>query len=178
MDVGTGLGLLVALATVALMEAFAYAAHRWIMHGPMWNWHASHHTERDGPFERNDRFALVFALVSCAPIFAGTQLGAGTAWTWVGVGIIVYGMIYFLFHDVLVHRRVAHGIVPRSRYLRRIVQAHRLHHAVGTKDGTVSFGFLYAPPIPVLVAAMKHAPGLRASSTARRAAAADQERAA
>ena len=162
MELSTLQGIGLALAVIAAMEAFAYAAHRWIMHGPMWFWHASHHAPRDGLFERNDRFALVFGLASCAPIFMGTQLHLGTAWTWLGLGIIAYGMIYFLFHDVLVHRRVAHGIVPRSRYLRRIVQAHRLHHAVGTKDGTVSFGFLYAPPIPVLVAAMKHAPGLRA----------------
>ncbi len=173
MDVSIGIGLLVAVATVALMEAFAYAAHRWIMHGPMWVWHASHHRERPGWFERNDLFAVVFALVSCGFIFAGTQLGLGTVWAWVGGGVVVYGMIYFLFHDVLVHRRVTHGLVPRSKYLRRIVQAHRLHHAVGTKGGTVSFGFLYAPPIPVLVAAMKHAPGLRASSTGRRAAGVD-----
>ncbi len=179
MDVTVLQGLGLALAIVAVMEAFAYAAHRWIMHGPMWFWHASHHRERDGWFERNDRFALVFGLASCVPIFMGTQLHLGSAWTWIGVGIIVYGMIYFLFHDVLVHRRIAHHIVPRSRYLRRIVQAHRLHHAVGTKDGTVSFGFLYAPPIPVLVAAMKHAPGLRAatataSSTSQRATAVDR----
>ena len=29
--------------------------------------------------------------------------------------------------------------------MKRIVQAHRLHHAVETKHGTVSFGFLWAP---------------------------------
>ncbi len=179
MDVNVWQGLGLATVVVAGMEAFAYAAHRWIMHGPMWVWHASHHREREGWFERNDLFAVVFAAVSCGFIFAGTQLHLGSALTWVGIGVVVYGMIYFLFHDVLVHRRVAHGIVPRSRYLRRIVQAHRLHHAVGTRDGTVSFGFLYAPPIPVLARQMKNAPGLRAptataSSTARRAAAADR----
>ncbi len=173
MDVTIPQGIAIALATVACMEAFAYAAHRWIMHGFMWVWHASHHRERHGWFERNDLFAVVFAAVSCALIFAGTQLHLGSALTWVGGGVVVYGMMYFAFHDVIVHRRVAHGVVPRSRYFRRIVQAHRLHHAVGTKGGTVSFGFLYAPPIPTLVAAMKRAPGLRASSTAPRAAEAE-----
>lgn len=173
MDVSIFQGIALALLTVALMEGFAYAAHRWIMHGFMWGWHASHHRERHGPFEKNDLFAVVFALASCALIFAGTQLHLGSALTWVGGGVVVYGMIYFAFHDVVVHRRVTHGIVPRSRYFRRIVQAHRLHHAVGTRDGTVSFGFLYAPPIPALVAAMKQAPGIRASSTALSAAAED-----
>ena len=28
-------------------SVFAYASHRWIMHGPMWVWHASHHRERE-----------------------------------------------------------------------------------------------------------------------------------
>jgi beta-carotene 3-hydroxylase len=36
--------------------------------------------------------------------------------------------------------------VPRSGYLRRVYQAHRLHHALETKEGAVSFGFVYAPP--------------------------------
>ena len=29
--------------------------------------------------------------------------------------------------------------------MKRIIQAHRLHHVVETKQGTVSFGFLVAP---------------------------------
>jgi beta-carotene 3-hydroxylase len=29
--------------------------------------------------------------------------------------------------------------------MKRIIQAHRLHHVVETKHGTVSFGFLWAP---------------------------------
>jgi beta-carotene 3-hydroxylase len=90
----------------------------------------------------------------------------------VGTGIAVYGAIYFGFHDVIVHRRVKHGWRPRSEYMRRIVQAHRLHHAVETREGTVSFGFLYAPPIRALKAqlAANEAARLRAPSTARRGA--------
>jgi beta-carotene 3-hydroxylase len=30
--------------------------------------------------------------------------------------------------------------------MKRIVQAHRLHHAVEEREGAVSFGFLWAPP--------------------------------
>ena len=55
-------------------------------------------------------------------------------------------MIYLGFHDIIVHRRVSHRYVPRSRYMKRIVQAHRLHHAVESRLGCVSFGFLIAPP--------------------------------
>ncbi len=39
--------------------------------------------------------------------------------------------------------------------MKRIVQAHRLHHAVETKHGTVSFGFIYAPKPEVLKAELQ-----------------------
>ncbi len=35
-------------------------------------------------------------------------------------------------------------------YLKRLIQAHRLHHAVRSREGAVSFGFLYAPPVKKL----------------------------
>ena len=88
-------------------------------------------------------------------ILGGAQLGWGAWATWAGAGIAAYGAIYFGFHDVIVHRRIAHRYVPRSRYMKRIVQAHRLHHAVETKQGTVSFGFLWAPPPGALKAELK-----------------------
>jgi len=34
--------------------------------------------------------------------------------------------------------------VPRRGYARRLVQAHRLHHATLGKEGGVSFGFVFA----------------------------------
>lgn len=158
-------GILIAFATVLGMELFAYVMHRWVMHGLLWSLHASHHAPREGLFEKNDWFAVIFALPSVLCIFAGTQLGWHPAFTWVGIGICLYGAIYFIFHDIIVHRRVKHGWRPKSAYMRRIIQAHRLHHAVETKDGTVSFGFLYAPPVRRLKAQLK------ASSTGRSAAA-------
>lgn len=147
---GVWQGLLVVVATVLGMEVFAYAMHRWVMHGPGWFLHKSHHEPRSGLLERNDWFAVIFALPSIAGIFMTTQLGLHPAWLWIGIGIAVYGATYFIFHDVIVHQRLTHRYVPRSSYMKRIVQAHRLHHAVETRTGTVSFGFLYAPPIRAL----------------------------
>jgi beta-carotene 3-hydroxylase len=40
-------------------------------------------------------------------------------------------------------------------YLQRIIKAHHIHHATRTKDGAVSFGFVYAPPLDKLKAAAK-----------------------
>ncbi|ARS28567.1 sterol desaturase family protein [Sphingomonas sp. KC8] len=142
------------LAALIAMEGVAYAAHRWIMHGPGWFLHASHHRPRTGRFEANDLYAVIFAVPSFILILGGVQLGWGAGYAWAGAGIAAYGAIYFGFHDVIVHRRIAHSYVPRSRYMKRIVQAHRLHHAVETKAGTVSFGFLVAPRADALKAAL------------------------
>lgn len=145
-------GLVLFLATVAAMEGVAYAAHRWVMHGPGWFLHASHHRARTGFWEANDLYFVMFAVPSFLLLLGGVQLGWGDWATWMGAGIAAYGAIYLGFHDILVHRRIGHRIVPRSAYLKRIMQAHRLHHAVETKEGTVSFGFLVAPPPEVLKA--------------------------
>ena len=139
------LGIALFFLTVAAMEGVAYAAHRWIMHGPGWFLHASHHRPRTGSWEWNDLYAAIFALPSIVLLLGGVQLGWWPGWAWIGAGIAGYGAIYFGFHDVIVHRRVATRYLPRSSYMKRIVQAHRLHHAVETKHGTVSFGFLVAP---------------------------------
>jgi beta-carotene 3-hydroxylase len=56
-------------------------------------------------------------------------------------------MLYFVAHDGLVHGRWPFRYVPKSGYLKRLYQAHRMHHAVDGKEGAVSFGFLYAPPV-------------------------------
>jgi beta-carotene 3-hydroxylase len=144
------IGLILFLATVALMELVAYATHRWVMHGSGWFLHASHHRTRHGLFEANDLYAMFFAIPSFVLLLGGAQLGWGSWAVWTGAGIAAYGAIYFGFHDVIVHRRVGVRYVPKSRYMKRIVQAHRLHHAVESRHGAVSFGFLWAPPVETL----------------------------
>lgn len=143
-------GILLVFGTILLMEGVAYVAHRWIMHGPGWFLHASHHGDRAGMFELNDLYAFIFAIPSIVLLLGGVQLGWGSWATWVGAGIAAYGAIYFGFHDVIVHQRIRHRYVARSSYMKRIVQAHRLHHATSGKHGAVSFGFLWAPPADVL----------------------------
>ena len=52
--------------------------------------------------------------------------------------------------------------------MKRIVQAHRLHHASRPNEGTVSFGFLVAPRPEALKAELKRRgrAGVRAPATA------------
>lgn len=141
------------VAAIAAMEWVAWVTHKYVMHGFLWCLHASHHQPRAGRFERNDWFAVFFAMPSIVLIYFGNN--GYPAALWGGLGVAAYGLIYFVFHDVIVHRRIDTGYAPRSRYMRRIVHAHRLHHAISEKHGAVSFGFVYAPPIPILRAEMK-----------------------
>lgn len=145
--------ILIILATVAAMEGVAWASHKYVMHGPGWAWHRDHHEPHDKVLEKNDRFALVGAALSISMFALGSRLvmGAG-AWepgTWIGLGVLIYGVIYTLVHDGLVHQRYFRW-VPRKGYARRLVQAHRLHHATASKEGGVSFGFVFARDPAVL----------------------------
>jgi beta-carotene 3-hydroxylase len=150
------------LGTVGLMEALAWAVHRHVMHGFGWGWHRSHHEPGPGRFETNDLYALLFAALSL--LFFTLLAGFWPPFWWVGVGTVVYGLLYAVLHDGLVHRRLGFDLTPRSGYLKRLIQAHRLHHAVRERDGAVSFGFLYAPPVRRLKRELRR----QASASSRR----------
>lgn len=134
---------LVFVATLVGMEFFSFYAHKYVMHGWGWGWHRSHHEARTGWFEKNDLYAVVFAAFAIVLIALGT--GGWHPLEWVGAGMTAYGFLYFLAHDGLVHKRWPFTLVPRSGYLKRLYQAHLMHHAVSGKERCVSFGFLYAP---------------------------------
>jgi beta-carotene 3-hydroxylase len=139
------LDLIIFAGAFLFMEGVAWFTHKYVMHGFGWVWHRSHHEPRDGAFERNDLFAVVFATPAIVAIYFGVH---GIPWLLpIGVGITAYGAVYFMFHDGLVHRRYPVPLDGRSRFWKRLIQAHRIHHAVSTKQGCVSFGFLVAPPV-------------------------------
>ena len=150
---------LIVLITVVLMEGVSWVSHKYVMHGWGWGWHRSHHEPREGWFEKNDLYAVVFAGLAIVLI----ALGTAGRWPlqWVGAGMTLYGFLYFLAHDGLVHRRWPLRYVPRSGYLKRLYQAHRMHHAVEGREGCVSFGFLYAPSVKALKAELQRLHGGR-----------------
>ena len=129
------------------MEWIAWASHKYLMHGWGWGWHRDHHEPHEGVLERNDRYALAGAGMSITAFAFGSPAVRGAAaWepaTWIGLGILAYGVVYTLIHDGLVHQRWFR-YVPRGGYAKRLVQAHRLHHATVGKEGGVSFGFVFA----------------------------------
>lgn len=138
-------GLAIAATVAVLMEGVARLTHRYAMHGFLWVLHRDHHHPKGRGLQRNDLFAVFFATISFALIAAGT-FGDSMPPIAIGAGMAVYGMGYFLFHDVMFHRRVRWLRLRASTpYLRRIVNAHRVHHRVTARQGATSFGFLYAP---------------------------------
>ena len=143
----TVLAVLIVLASVLAMEWIAWSSHKYIMHGWGWAWHRDHHEPHDNTFEKNDLYGVVGAIMSISMFALGSPLvlGAAAWWpaTFIGVGILIYGIIYTLIHDGLVHQRYFKW-VPKRGYAKRLVQAHKLHHATIGKEGGVSFGFVFA----------------------------------
>jgi beta-carotene 3-hydroxylase len=156
--------MLIVLAAVLAMEWVAWASHKYVMHGFGWGWHRDHHEPHDNKLEKNDRFALVGAAISIGFFAIGSPWVMGeTAWwpgTWIGLGVLIYGLIYTLVHDGLVHQRWFRH-VPRGGYAKRLVQAHNLHHATVSREGGVSFGFVFVRDPAALKAELKrqHAAG-------------------
>ncbi len=150
--------LLIVLATFAAMEGVAWASHKYVMHGFGWGWHRDHHEPHSNVLERNDLYGLVGAAISISLFAVGSPLVFGAAaWspaTWCGLGVLLYGIVYTLIHDGIVHQRYFRW-VPRGGYAKRLVQAHKLHHATIGKEGGVSFGFVIARDPAVLKRELK-----------------------
>ena len=150
--------ILTVLAATAFMEFVAWFSHKYIMHGFGWGWHRDHHEPHDKSLEKNDLFGIVGAAISISLFAIGSPLVMGAAaWepaTWMGLGVLFYGIIYTLIHDGLVHQRYFKW-VPKKGYAKRLVQAHKLHHATIGKHGGVSFGFVLAQDPAKLKAELK-----------------------
>ena len=142
----------IVLAAVAGMELFACWAHKYVMHGWGWAWHRDHHEPHDKLLEKNDLFAVVFGTIVFLMFLAGYFFSA-PLW-WAAFGITIYGVIYTVVHDGLVHQRYFRW-VPKRGYAKRLVQAHKLHHATIGKEGGVSFGFVLARDPVALKADLK-----------------------
>lgn len=139
------LNVLIFLGTFFFMEGVAWFTHKYVMHGFLWSWHKSHHAPYDGVFEKNDLFGLVFSVPAVVCLMIGLEYESLNFLAWIGAGITAYGIFYVLFHDILVHQRVKTGFRAKSRYLKRMIRAHKIHHKCPEKDGAEAFGFLYAP---------------------------------
>ena len=124
----TVLWILILIATFLFMEFMAWFSHKYIMHGFLWSLHKDHHIkDHNSWFERNDLFFIFYALVS-----TGFVLLWGEAGFWpglpIGIGIFLYGMTYFLVHDIFIHQRFKIFRNANNRYAKAVRRAHKMHH--------------------------------------------------
>jgi beta-carotene 3-hydroxylase len=132
-----------AVAGFAGMEAVTYAVHRFVMHGPLERLHLSHHRNAAAEFaekspEPNDVFPLAFSAVVIAGFWIGFNID-GLGWLLpLFVGVTVYGIVYTVVHDGVIHGRVRWMKRSDSRIATSLAVAHRAHH----RDNGEPYGML------------------------------------
>jgi beta-carotene 3-hydroxylase len=125
------------------MEFVAWFTHKYVMHGFLWTLHKSHHQHTKGFFEWNDLFFIFFGSIATVLIILGAETFDYRFW--LGCGVSLYGISYFLFHDIVIHKRFKIFKWPRGGYLRAMVKAHQAHHQSVKREGGVAFGLFVIP---------------------------------
>lgn len=125
------------------MELVAWFLHKYVMHGFGWYLHEDHHRYTKGRFEKNDIFGLFFALLSFFLILTGFLGGFDIRFP-LGIGVMLYGIGYFIVHDTFFHHRIKIKYRPKSKYIKRVINAHRVHHQKSKAHEGICFGFLIA----------------------------------
>lgn len=135
-----------ALVVAGLMDVWAALLHGLVWHGPLMPLHKSHHEPRLGRFEKNDALSFLHAPIAIALVLYGCRAAPGF-WREVafgtGIGMTLFGFGYTLVHDGLVHKRLPLRFLSRSKYLRGVARAHRVHHTDAL--GGVPFGLFTGP---------------------------------
>ena len=135
----------IVISTFIFMEFNAWFMHKYIMHGFLWKLHKDHHKkDHKSWFERNDAFFLFYAILSIVSFFLwGTgTLSVGLP---IGIGIFLYGLTYFLVHDIFIHQRFKFFKKTNNRYAKALRRAHKIHHKNINKEKGECFGMLWVP---------------------------------
>jgi beta-carotene 3-hydroxylase len=133
--------LLIGAGTFLAMEGVTWLTHKFVMHGFLWFLHEDHHKKGPGFFEKNDAFFIIFAIPSWLCIMLGSMSQA----YWVvsiGFGIALYGLAYFVVHDIIIHQRFKIFTHSTHPYIKSIRWAHKMHHKYLEKEEGESFGML------------------------------------
>jgi beta-carotene 3-hydroxylase len=135
----------VLLSTFCFMEFMAWFSHKYIMHGFLWSLHKDHHIKNHKSwFERNDTFFLFYALVSTVFVILWGEFNFWPGLP-IALGIFLYGLTYFIVHDIFIHQRFKLFRSIDNKYARGIRRAHKIHHKNIHKDQGECFGMLWAP---------------------------------
>jgi beta-carotene 3-hydroxylase len=127
------------------MEVATWLIHKYVMHGFLWYLHADHHQPKyQNVFEKNDVFFVIGAIPSITLFYFGVNPELNYKF-FIGLGVLGYGITYFMVHDVLIHQRFKWFKHTKSEYLLGLRKAHKIHHKhLGKEDGEC-FGMLNVP---------------------------------
>ena len=135
---------LITLGVFIIMEGVSWFTHKYVMHGFGWFLHEDHHHPKYDGFEKNDLFFAIFAIPSMAFFY----FGSNTEYIYllyIGLGILCYGIAYFIIHDVLIHQRFKWFKNTNNAYLKGLRKAHKIHHKNMEKKDSQCFGMLFVP---------------------------------
>ncbi len=141
--------LLVAAGGFLVMELAGAMAHRFLLHGPWWPLHRSHHLRPSAPVQAGDLVPFVLAL-----LWSGVLVAVLSWWpplAWLAVGALVQVALHVLVHDLGIHRRFG---LPRMPLLDPWARAHERHHRT------------LGPPYGVLLAVRRRRPVADAAAPA------------
>jgi beta-carotene 3-hydroxylase len=138
----------VLLASFGAMEWVAWATHKYLMHGPLWILHRDHHQGSPTRLQRNDAFFVIFAVPSWLSIMLGAMHGSAVSVA-VGAGIALYGVAYFLVHEIFIHRRLKFFRNTSSPYFLAVRRTHKQHHKHLDRENGECFGMLWVTPTAV-----------------------------
>ena len=134
-------GIFIILITFFTMELVAWATHKYLMHGLLWKLHQDHHVvDKNNKFQKNDFFFLIFAIPSMILIYIGYEYDNISLFF--GLGIALYGLGYFIVHEIIIHQRLPFFKKSNNSYIKSIRMAHKVHHKTLGKYGASSFGML------------------------------------
>lgn len=128
------------------MEGITWLTHKYVMHGFLWVLHDDHHNKNhENFFEKNDAFFIIFAGLSMIFYALGTYSPGLNFLLYIGIGITLYGLAYFLVHDVFIHQRFRLFTRTNNFYFRALRKAHKVHHKHLGKEEGECFGMLWVP---------------------------------
>ncbi|TXE16875.1 beta-carotene hydroxylase [Psychroserpens burtonensis] len=137
--------ILLFLGVFSTMEFMAWFTHKYVMHGFLWSLHKDHHhKDHDNWFERNDAFFIFYAIVSmsCFYLWSYEMLWYCLP---IGLGIMAYGLAYFIVHDIFIHQRFKMFRKASNWYAKGVRRAHKIHHKSLGKGDSENFGMLFVP---------------------------------
>ncbi len=137
--------ILIFAGVFGAMEFMAWFTHKYVMHGFLWSLHKDHHHKHhDSWWERNDLFFIFYALISIGCFMLWSFRGVWFALP-IGLGILAYGIAYFMVHDIFIHQRFKLFRNANNWYAKGIRRAHKMHHKHLGKDDGECFGMLFVP---------------------------------